>query len=135
MHEPNLGVYLVGNWKRFESPIQRKKAETEVTSSDRTIDRNIDWDPTSSTRFNETERHTTRDRRNGNREIVEEGEREDDDEGAKLRRLKRKFTKRIALILNLLTLEMIKECFATRNQETIWRELNTDENHRHQVID
>jgi hypothetical protein len=42
MYAPNQGAHLVGNWKRFESPIRRKNAESEVISGDRAISRNID---------------------------------------------------------------------------------------------
>jgi hypothetical protein len=77
-----------------------------VTSGNGTIGRNIDWNPISSMRFKETEKHSTHDCRNGKRD----GRRrkKDDNEEAETRRLRRKFTKRIAPISNLPTPEMIE---------------------------
>jgi hypothetical protein len=49
-----------------------------------------------------------------------EGEREEEeDEGVGTRRLRRRFTKRITPILNLLTPETIREHFGTRDHEAI----------------
>jgi hypothetical protein len=87
-------------------PIRRKKAECEVTSGDRTIGRNIDWNPTSSMRFKETERHSTHDCRNWKRD--DRRRKKDDDEEAEMRRSRRKFTKRIGPISNLLMPDLIK---------------------------
>jgi hypothetical protein len=67
-----------------------------------------------------------------------EGEREreeEEDEGVETRRLRRRFTKRITPILNLLTPQTIEEYFGTHDHEAIWQELNTDESHRNRVID
>jgi hypothetical protein len=68
MYAPNQGAHLVGNWKRFKSSIRRKNDESAITSGDRTTSRNIDWNPTRSMRCKETERHSTRDCRNGKRD-------------------------------------------------------------------
>jgi hypothetical protein len=59
-----------------------------MTSGDKTIGRNIDWNPTSSMRFKETEKHSTHDCRNGKRD----GRRrkKDDNEEAEMRSLTRK---------------------------------------------
>jgi hypothetical protein len=67
-----------------------------------------------------------------------EGERyrgEEEDEGIQARELRRRFTKKIAPILNLLKTETVEEHLETRDHEAIWRELNTDEDHRNRVND
>jgi hypothetical protein len=46
-----------------------------------------------------------------------------------------KFTKRSAPILRLLSEETIQEYFGSRNHEQIWRELNTNADHRSKVIE
>jgi hypothetical protein len=109
MCAPNQGAHHVGNWKRFKSPIRRKKAECEATSGDRTMGRNIDLDPTSSMRLKKLKDILHAIAETGRK--IAEGE-ENDDEEAEKRRSRRKFTKRIAPILNLLTPEVIEESSA-----------------------
>jgi hypothetical protein len=73
-------------------------------------------------------------------EIVETGEREGvteegEDEGVRTRRRRAKFTKRIGLILNLLSPEVIQRYFGSVNHEAIWEELNTDTGRQGRVIE
>jgi hypothetical protein len=64
-----------------------------------------------------------------------EAEGGEDDEWADTRRRRRKSTKRIAPILNLLPPETITEYFGTQDHEAIRQALNTDKEHRNRVVD
>jgi hypothetical protein len=69
----------------------------------------------------------------GEREYVTE--KEEEDGRIATRRRRAKFTKRIGPILNLLSPEVIEQYFGTTNHEAIWEELNTNADHRSQVIE